>query len=397
LIQAAPAEVCRGFTHQTLLRDWLSHAASSDPQPGGHLFLRWRNGRTVAGTYEQLDLPRGLRFSWSDTELPGPTDVDVICEVQGEGTRLSLSHSGIDDAAGPGEAAQSLEAFWDEAIENLASVLETGVDLRLARRPRLGIVFDDYTPEAAEKLGVPVKDGVLLVGTAEGSGARAAGLAKGDVLISLNGFPLVGPNSFEAALSGLKAGDRPVVDYYRGAEKRSTPLELGSWPVPDLPAGAVELAAQVQEVNARVMTAMRAQFEGVSEERASIRPAEGEWSAKELAAHFVLCERDYQSWVADMLNDTPVEDDLRARPNVTARLDALIARLGTLEALLDELSLAKAETEALLASFPENFARDRKHLYRRAAQWEIEWMPEHYFEEHREQFQAAAEASLQVE
>jgi uncharacterized protein YndB with AHSA1/START domain len=389
LIQAAPAEVCRGFTHKTLLRDWLCHESSCDPRQGGHLFLHWRNGRTVTGRYEQLNLPHDLRFSWSEASASGQTVVEVTCEVEGDGTRLSLRHSGPGDAAGAGESAQGLEGFWEEALENLASVVETGVDLRMARRPRLGILYDEFKPETAEKLGVPVKEGVLLGGTAEGSGARAAGLAKDDVLVSLNGVPLANSNSLEAALSGLKAGDRPVVEYYRGSEKRSTPLELGSFPILELPASAKVLAAQVQELNTRVMAAMRAQLEGTNEEQASIRPAEGEWSAKELAAHFVLCERDYQGWVGDMLNDTPVEDWLMMRPNVQARIDALIARLGSLEALLDEASLAKAETEAMIAAFPDSFTRERKHLYRRAVEWETEVMPSHYFDEHQEQFEAA--------
>jgi hypothetical protein len=77
------------------------------------------------------------------------------------------------------------------------------------------------------------------------------------------------------------------------------------------------------------------------------------------------------------------------RPNVQARIDALVARLGSLEALLDELSRAKVETEEMIAAFPDQFLSDRKHLYRRAAQWEIEEMPGHYFDQHQEQFQAA--------
>ena len=390
-IPAAPGEVCRGFTHATLLRDWLCHQSSADPQPGGYLFLHWRDGRTVTGAYEQLDTPHGLRFSWLDTELPEPTVVEITCEADGESTHLTLRHSAREDAEWT--AAESLKAFWEGALENLAFVLETGVDRRLARRPRLGIYMDDFTPQAAEKLGAPVKEGVLVGGTAEGSGAQAAGLAKGDILVSLNGVPLRNPDSFEAALSGLEAGDRPLVEYYRGAEKRSTLLELSSFPMPDLPASAKDLADKVQELNAQVMAALRAQVGGLSDRQASIRPVEGEWNIKELAAHLVLCERDFQTWVADMLNDTPAEDWLLMRPNVQPRLDALTARLGSLEAILDELSLAKAESEAVIAALPGSFPSQRKHLFRRLVEWETDGMPGHYFEEHQEQFQAAIQAA----
>ncbi len=392
-IQAAPAEVCRGFTHRTLLRDWLCHHASTEPQRGGHLFLHWRNGRTVTGAYEQLDAPDGLRFSWSDSELPLPSVVEAACEAVEGGTRLTLRHSARDGAALPGESAEKLRAFWEEGLENLASVLERGVDLRFARRPRLGIFFDELTPKAAEKLGAPVQEGVLLEGTMEGTGAQAAGLEKGDILVSLNGTPLVNYNSFEVALRGLKAGDRPVVEYYRGAEKRSAPLELSSFPIMELPDSAAELAARAREVSERLLTDLRAQLEGVSDALASARPAEGEWSVKEQAAHLVLMERDFQSWAADMINDTPAGDYLEDRPNVAARQAALIARLGSLEALLDEYGLARAETVAMIENFPENFVRERKHLFRRTVEWQLDNTPGHYYEEHKEQIQEALQAA----
>ncbi len=76
------------------------------------------------------------------------------------------------------------------------------------------------------------------------------------------------------------------------------------------------------------------------------------------------------------------------RSNVLPRLSALIDRLQTLPALLDEVAKAKAESVAVIEAFPESFMRNRKHLYRRAAQWQVEGMPAHYYDEHREQFQA---------
>lgn len=395
-IQISPAEVCRGFTHEVLLYDWLSQAASTEPRRGGHLFLSWFNGRLVSGRYEEFEPPQALQFSWMDSELPAPTMVQVTCEEEGEGTRLTLKHFARSEGADLGGAAEGLRAFWEEGLENLASVLETGIDLRMARRPRLGIFFDELTPETAEKLGVPVKQGVLLEGVAEGTGAQAAGLEKGDVLVSLNGVPLEGFHSFEPALVGLRAGDRPLVEFYRGSEKHSVPLELSRFPAPEIPARAENLARRVKELDDQVLEAMRTQLAGLSDEQASRRPAEGEWSAKELVAHFILMERDFQGWAADMLNDTPVYDSLRMRPNVQLRLDALIARLGSLEALLDELALAKAESEALIAALPEGFVRNRKHLLRRITQWETEYVSEHYFEEHREQFEAVASIAEQA-
>jgi uncharacterized protein YndB with AHSA1/START domain len=388
-IHAFPAEVCRGFTHATLLRDWLSNASSVEAYKGGHIFLRWRDGRTVTGTYEQIDPPQEVRFTWLDTDLQAPSVIKVTCAPEGEDTLLTLEQTGQIERVEQG----AIEAFWKQSLENLASVLETGIDLRFARRPRLGIIMDEFSPQAAQKLGVPVSEGVLLGSTAEGSGARAAGLQKEDVLVSLNGHPLAGPHSFDLALRGLKAGDQPVVEYYRGPEKHSVPLKLGSFPIPDLPASASELAEKVRELNTEILAAIRKQVEGLSEKQANARLAEGEWSVNELVAHFVLAQRDYQGWVADMINDVPVEDWLMNRSNLQARITSLTAVLPTLPALLDELEQAQAETSMMIASFPESFVSQRKHLYRRAAGWQMQEIPDHYYEEHQEQFTKTIEAA----
>jgi uncharacterized protein YndB with AHSA1/START domain len=383
-IQARREEVFRAFTHATMLRDWLSHTAHTDPVQGGHIFLRWNNGHHSAGSYLLLDEPAALEFTWEGWQGLAVGRVRVELDEENGVTQLRLVHSGA------GEAAIGMAQAWESSLENLKSVVETGQDLRQLRKPRLGIFINaNFSPAVAAHLGVPVSKGILLKGTAENTGARAAGLQKGDVLVQLNGVVLESYSSLGRALHGLRAGDRPELVFYRGAQRIRTVLELSSIPQPDLPADAEGLAQRAAAMYLGVNQAMFAQFEGLSEERAGHRPAEGEWSVKELVCHFILMERDYQSWVADMLNDTPVKDYLQMRPNVSPRIDALVERCGTLAALCSELELAEAETLAMIRAFPPSFAADRKHLFRRAAQWIVEIVPEHYYDEHREQFKAA--------
>jgi uncharacterized protein YndB with AHSA1/START domain len=384
-IRVSPAEAWRAFTQATLLRDWLCDQSSCDPRQGGHVFLQWKDGKTVTGTYTRFDPPKTLAFTWLSPGTLGAAQVQLDFHPEGEGMRLALVQSGLSD-----DAVEPLRAFWPEALDNLASVLNSGIDQRLARRPRLGIwMEDELRPEKARELGVPVEQGVLLAGTAEHSGAQAAGLQKDDVLVALNGAVLANPGSFDTALRGLKAGDRPIVEYYRGGEKHSVPLELGSFPIPNVPGTGGELADKVRSLDGEILSAMRQQLAGLSETQAEKRPSEGEWSVKELVAHFILCERDYQSWVAAMLNDRPVEDWLEMRPNVQPRIQALTARFGTLADLLDEFTKSQEETVAMIAAIPGEFTANRKHLFRRLASWASEAMPGHYYEEHKGQFQAA--------
>lgn len=390
---AAPAtEAYRAFIHPTALRDWLCNGALVDAREGGHIQLRWEDAFYMSGTFRKLEPSKRLIFTWDGYLDPAPTLVTVTFKEIVRGTQVTVARSGFGANRLWAGARNGFVEYWPEFLENLKSMLETGVDLRFARRPRLGIGIDDFNAEIAKQIGVPVSKGIRIAGTAEGTGARAAGLQKDDVLITLNGQKLTDYGSFGPALAGLKAGDKPKIVFYRGTKKHTCPLELSSFPVPEVPATGAELAAKMRENLKEIEAGFGNLLVGLTEAQAARRPKENEWSVKELLAHFILTERDYQSWVADMLNDRAVNDDLEMRPNVNERLHAVVSRFQTVAALRAELSAASAETANFVENFPTHFVQHRKHLYRRAAQWQLEFTPAHFFEEHAEQFKATLKA-----
>lgn len=391
-IAAPPAEAYRAFTHATALRDWLCNDASAQASAGGSLYLRWNDGYLAVCPITHFDPPAALDFGWHSPQEPGPTQVRLRFTAEGEGVRVAVEHSGFNQGPEGEQSRSALARAWGESLENLHSFLLDGVDLRFAHRPRLGIFISELTSSELERLGAPVKQGVLLGGVAEGSGAQAAGLQKDDLLVSLNAVPLENFGSFARALQGLKAGDRPPVEYYRLGQKASVLLELSSFLVLTLPESAAALADTIRATNARVLGEIRTLAAPLSEEQAGRKPQPGEWSVKELIGHFVLTERDYQSWAADMLRDNVVSDFLQFRPNVDERIGALVQRIDSTAGLLDELALAQEETAALVAALPAHFTTWRKHLYRRLAQWSLEITPGHLDEEHKEQLLATIRA-----
>jgi uncharacterized protein YndB with AHSA1/START domain len=390
-VNAPPAEVYRAFTHATALRDWLCNAAQSDPRLNGRLYLWWDDNYFAAGHYTALEPGKKVAFSWHGWREPAPMAVQVTLKEKNGGTLVNVTHSGF--GAGPKwkDTVRALEHSWPASLENLQSVLETGIDLRVARRPRLGIFIDEFNPQMAAKLGVPVKQGLRLSGAAEGTGAQAAGLQKDDVLIKLNGKKAVDFPTLGAALRGLKAGDTPKVVFYRGAQKHTAPLTLSSFPTPNYPAAA-ELADVMRGKYADINATLEKLAEGLTDAQAEHRTAPSEWNLKETLAHFLCTERDTQSWFADMLNDNVVNDDLEFRPNVLERNRALLARYPTVAALLAELRLAQNETLALVAAFPPQFVA-RKHMYFRAAQWLVEVIPGHVHDEHMAAMKATLESA----
>jgi uncharacterized protein YndB with AHSA1/START domain len=386
-----PAEAFRMFVHATALRDWLADSALADARPGGVIHLHWDNGHYVAATIQKLAAPRNLTLIWDGKGDPEPTRVSVTVRARGEGSQVTLVHRGIGAGVKWARTRAWAPARWPAALENLKSVVESGIDLRQARRPRLGIVIPDHSSDAAWRLSAPGARGVLIEGTAEGTGARALGWQKGDVLVRLGGKSIADLPSLGAALEGHQAGEKVAVTWYRGPNKMSGQLELGRFPSTAVPGSPAELAAvargHYEAINAEWATLLAG-----AREAETGRPAGEGWSAKELIAHFILCERDYQSWIADMLNDSPVEDSLENRPNVSPRIKALTARLQTTASLMAELRLAQIETLAVLEHLPPALAA-RPHVFRRIGLWALEMMPSHFHEEHGEQIRAALAAA----
>ncbi|MGQ0602304.1 MAG: SRPBCC domain-containing protein, partial [Anaerolineales bacterium] len=357
------------------------------------IYLWWGDGYAVVGAFSKFEPGQKRVGTWRGSPDPGETQVQVTFKEKSGRTLVTVLHRGFGSGRAWRECRSGFENAWPASLENLQSILETGVDLRFARRPRLGINFGDFNAEIAKKLGVPAKAGIRLEGTAENTGARAAGLQKDDVLVALNGHKLADFGAFGPALRGLKAGDKPKVVFYRGAKKHTTPLELSSWPISTVAATAQELAAAVRPMHAEVREHLAQAVQGLSEEQAARRPSENEWSAKELIAHFILSERDYQGWLADMLNDVVIEDWLQMQPNVHERVRATVSRFGGVDALLQELRLAGEETASLLENLPASFIQNRKHLYRRAALWLTEGLLTHWTDEHGEQMRQTVAAA----
>jgi uncharacterized protein YndB with AHSA1/START domain len=395
-IAAPAAEVFRALTNPTALRDWLCNAAQSDPRPGGRLYLWWGHGYDVTGQYAAVEPRRKIVYTWNGRGDPAPTRVSVSLSEKNGHTVVALTHGGLGSGKAWAEAAHLFAHLWEDALENLQSVVETGVDLRVARLPRLGIMVGDFNPDIATQLRVPARGGIRLEGTFEGTGAHAAGLQKDDVMVSLGGKKVADFATLGEALQGHAAGDKVPVVFYRGGQKQKVTMELSRRPMPVYPATAGELADAARKVYAGIDAGFARLVEGVSEAEAERPPAPGEWSLKEAIAHFIACERDLQSWIAELINGGnnagEAQDSLEFRPNVAPRLRVLVGRYPTVAALLEELKCAEAETVALLAALPPEFVA-RKHLYQRAAFWMTQIVTSHFGDEHLNLMKAAIEAA----
>ena len=381
----------RAFTNSTSLREWLCDVATVEPHPNGRMYLWWRGDFYSSGHYLELDEDKRVKFRWYSNIDPVPTEVTVTVTEKEVSTLIQMEHEIPDDSAWAGKA-ESFRKEWEDSLENLKSVLETGLDLRIANRPMMGIAPGDFTEEQAVALGVPVREGMRLDGVLDGMGAQKCGLKKDDVIVEFAGHQIRNdPNSFPNAIAGKKGGDKVEVAFYRGVEKKTVTMELSKRPMPEVPFSAVELADKARELYKAGMAEVENCFEGVTDAQAMTRPEPQEWSALEIVAHLIHGERFNQIYLTSLVDGYELVND-GFGSNVHAQVQATVAANPSIALMLSELRRAVEETLAYVSFLPEEFVANKGSFYRFGS---ILLQPNFHLTGHTEQIKGAISAASQ--
>jgi uncharacterized damage-inducible protein DinB len=227
----------------------------------------------------------------------------------------------------------------------------------------------------------------------EGAAAQVAGLQKGDVIIAIGDTEVQEYDDLVAALRAHRAGDRVEVTFVRGQERMTTTVELGSRPMPDIPADRDAFAARIEEEQAKVNRELAEAVAGLTEEQAAREPAPGEWSVKQTLAHLSVTERDMLYWYGQVILGAWPSEEAGNPSTVPEKLAMTLAVAPTVPALLERFRQDQAETLAFIRALrPEIVAR--KARYRRIAETALEML--HHTRDHIAQIRAAAEAAREA-
>ncbi len=367
LIKAPPSEVYLYFTNSTALRDWFCDVATADPHPGGRLYTWWNEGYYTSGEYLKLDRDEFVSFSWFGRGEPRATIVDVKLIKRKAGTLLKLTHRKLGRNTEWIAIGNEYRKEWSKALENLASVLETGEDLRITTRPMLGIFTDEFNDTIAKKLGIPVGQGLRISGVVEGLGAQKAGLISNDIIIGLDGNEITGGASFGSVIDSKRAGDKIEVTFYRCADKKTVNMTLSGRPIPPIARSGLELSKQVEPVYKQYEREIESLLNEASEKECSKKPSPMEWSANEVLAHLIHGELGWQNYVSEIIGGHEAAyDDFGG--NVQARIDGTVTTFPNKNDLLRELKNHDTETLNIYNHISADFLTHKGKFWKLAFQ-----------------------------
>ncbi|MDA0244991.1 MAG: SRPBCC domain-containing protein [Chloroflexi bacterium] len=356
LINETPEAVYYAWTNEMALTQWLCQDARVAVQPHGRLYLYWPQGYHATGEYQQVEANKSLAFSWRGKDEAHSSRVAMtLTQVEG-GTRVHLLHSHIAEES----AASTIQQVWEVGLANLQAVLETGLDNRLYNRPFMGIMLQgQLTAEQLAARGVPANGAVELGGALPGTSAAEAGLQAQDLLIQIGDKAIETMPDIGQALQGKQIGDSLPLTVYRNGQPTTSTLTLRRRPAPHVPPTAEAFSAELGRAYAAADAQLDEILAGASDAVAWQSPAPGEWSAAEVLAHLIICERMIQTTVGVQLNGNPLPN---WPDNDPPMIQAVLAVYPTLAELVAAWKTAEAETVALIGRLPEAFV-GRKATY----------------------------------
>ena len=360
-IKSPPETIYYALTHSIALHEWLCDYVTVAPRPGGRMYLWWHGDFYSSGEFISLEENRSIKFKWFGRFEPAASEVTIILEPNSDGTLVTLSHT-VPDGEDWKKRAEGFKTQWDSTLPNLASVIETGIDRRTFDRPLLGININDFNPEIARSIGVPVDQGIRLSDVLQGLGAQAAGLCKDDVIVEFNGKTITNDfGSLVTALQGKKGGDKVEVTFYRGSRKMKVLMELSKRPVPEIFWNPLKLSNKVHARYEANLKQLRGCFKGFSETEAGHEPGPGDWSAKQTLAHLIQTERGLIAILDDSVGGYErFADDWGG--NIPSHINATVTAYGSVKEMLAELKRLSIEIVAFLAALPVSFV-ERKASY----------------------------------
>jgi S1-C subfamily serine protease len=114
--------------------------------------------------------------------------------------------------------------------DTAASVADQLIETGKVSSAYLGVETTDLSPEDAERFGLPVESGAIVEQVEPGSGADAAGVRRGDIIVRLGDNPIDNAGDLFGALRDYQPGDTVELTVVRDGEELTLEVTLGERP-----------------------------------------------------------------------------------------------------------------------------------------------------------------------
>ena len=115
-------------------------------------------------------------------------------------------------------------------VTTARQVMEALIKDGQVTRGWLGVEQRDLTPEIAQTLNLPIRQGVLITGVLQSGPASAGGLRPGDVVVAVGGTPVTNSRQLLNAVASLKPKAVAAIGVQRGDKALDVNVTVGTRP-----------------------------------------------------------------------------------------------------------------------------------------------------------------------
>lgn len=180
-LSAPPERAYQAFTDPADLEVWLTGKVErADAQPGGQIVWEADEWGQLVWDVVAADPPNKLVYRESPFAVPVETEVTVVFEQEGTGTRITVTQAGFGEGEDWQTHLENVGLAWGQTLAALDLYLRTGVryDRFFTFQSGLGMLTDDQLA------------GPIVLSVEPDSFATKAGIQPGDIILKLGTAPV---------------------------------------------------------------------------------------------------------------------------------------------------------------------------------------------------------------